>query len=185
MKSKGFWRWCVIICKSVFLDFVHRLYFNKITTFLKLDLLPSSGKKGRTETLAAGKTWTSLRLAQPGAQQLGLLSFTFYLKTEVNPASETLQFYWNIDNGQSPKKHFHSLCIVIHIKKYTGLIKDKKCIKIKLHCNLSSHTYVHIVKHTQHYICWPMTYQTTFYFVVRLKITAISRYFFTLRIVRL
>jgi hypothetical protein len=27
-----------------FLDFVHRLYFNKITTFWKLDLLPSSGK---------------------------------------------------------------------------------------------------------------------------------------------
>jgi hypothetical protein len=32
---------------------VHRLYFNKITTFRKLDLVPSSGKKG-------------LRLAQPG-----------------------------------------------------------------------------------------------------------------------
>jgi hypothetical protein len=43
------------ICKSVFLDFVHRLYFNKITKFWKLDLLlPSSGKKGRTETLAVG-----------------------------------------------------------------------------------------------------------------------------------
>jgi hypothetical protein len=27
------------------LDFVHRLYFNKIITFRKLDLLPSSGKK--------------------------------------------------------------------------------------------------------------------------------------------
>jgi hypothetical protein len=33
------------VCKSGFLDFVHRLYFNKITTFRKLDLLPSSGKK--------------------------------------------------------------------------------------------------------------------------------------------
>jgi hypothetical protein len=32
-------------CKSGFLDFVYRLYFNKITTFRKLDLLPSSGKK--------------------------------------------------------------------------------------------------------------------------------------------
>jgi hypothetical protein len=31
--------------KAVFLDFVHHLYFNKITTFRKLDLLPSSGKK--------------------------------------------------------------------------------------------------------------------------------------------
>jgi hypothetical protein len=30
LKSKGFWRWRVIICKSCFLDFVHRLYFNKI-----------------------------------------------------------------------------------------------------------------------------------------------------------
>jgi hypothetical protein len=34
-----------VICKSCFLDLVHRLYFNKITTFRKLDLLPSSGKK--------------------------------------------------------------------------------------------------------------------------------------------
>jgi hypothetical protein len=42
------------ICKSNFLDFVHRLYFNKVTTFRKLDLLPSSGKKGRTKTLAVG-----------------------------------------------------------------------------------------------------------------------------------
>jgi hypothetical protein len=47
LKSEGFWRWCVVICKSCFLDFVHRLYFNKITTFRKLDLLPSSGKKER------------------------------------------------------------------------------------------------------------------------------------------
>jgi hypothetical protein len=28
-----------------FLDFVHRLFFYKITTFRKLDILPSSGKK--------------------------------------------------------------------------------------------------------------------------------------------
>jgi hypothetical protein len=41
-------------CKSGILDFVHRLYFNKIITFRKLDLLPSSGKKGRTETLPVG-----------------------------------------------------------------------------------------------------------------------------------
>jgi hypothetical protein len=34
----------VVIFKSDFLDFVHCLYFNKIT-FRKLDLLPSSGKK--------------------------------------------------------------------------------------------------------------------------------------------
>jgi hypothetical protein len=38
---------------KVFLDFVDRLYFNKIK-LRKLDLLPSSGKKGRTETLAVG-----------------------------------------------------------------------------------------------------------------------------------
>jgi hypothetical protein len=35
------------------MDFVHRLYFNKIT-FRKLDLLQSSGKNGRTKTLAVG-----------------------------------------------------------------------------------------------------------------------------------
>jgi hypothetical protein len=44
LKSKGFWRWCIIICKRGFLDFVHRLHFSNIT-FRKLDLLPSSGKK--------------------------------------------------------------------------------------------------------------------------------------------
>jgi hypothetical protein len=32
-------------CKIVFLGFIHLPYFNKITTFQKLDLLPSSGKK--------------------------------------------------------------------------------------------------------------------------------------------
>jgi hypothetical protein len=32
-------------CQSGFLDFVHRLYVNRIATFRKLDLLPSSGKK--------------------------------------------------------------------------------------------------------------------------------------------
>jgi hypothetical protein len=47
------------------LDFVHGLYFNKITTFLKLDLLPSSGRKGRTKNLAVGPG-PGLRLAQPG-----------------------------------------------------------------------------------------------------------------------
>jgi hypothetical protein len=45
----------LLICKSAFfLDFVRCLYFNKTATFRKLDLLPSSGKKGRTETLAVG-----------------------------------------------------------------------------------------------------------------------------------
>jgi hypothetical protein len=54
--------WKFIICKSGLLDFVHCLYFNKITTFRKLDLLPSSGEKGRTETLAVGSPgWASLR----------------------------------------------------------------------------------------------------------------------------
>jgi hypothetical protein len=92
MKSKGFWRWCVIICKSCFLYFVHRLYFNKNTTFRKLDLLPSSGKNGRTETLA-----------EPGGPTASVLSFLFYLKKEKDPASETY-FYWNINDGQSLKK---------------------------------------------------------------------------------
>jgi hypothetical protein len=49
MKSKGLWRWCVIICKTGFLDIVHLFFLNKITTFRKLDLLPPG-----------------LRLAQPG-----------------------------------------------------------------------------------------------------------------------
>jgi hypothetical protein len=72
------------------LDFVHHLYFNKITTFRKLDLLPSSGKKkGRTETL------DSCNIEEPGA-----------IKTEEDSASE-MQFCINIDSGQSPRKHFY------------------------------------------------------------------------------
>jgi hypothetical protein len=47
-----------LICKTGFLDFVHHLYLNKITAFQKLDLLPSSGKNGRT--------CPGLMLAQPG-----------------------------------------------------------------------------------------------------------------------
>jgi hypothetical protein len=53
-------------CKSVFLDFIHRLYFNKITTFRKLDLLPSSDKKGRAKTLAVGS---------PGSARVFVLPF--------------------------------------------------------------------------------------------------------------
>jgi hypothetical protein len=43
--SKGFWRWCVTLITTRFLDFVHRPDFQKQenTTFRKLDLFPSSG----------------------------------------------------------------------------------------------------------------------------------------------
>jgi hypothetical protein len=70
------------ICKTVFLDFVHRLYFNKISTSRKLDLLPSSGKKERRDILAVGPPGWELN---QGAQQLGFLSSSpiFYLKTEA------------------------------------------------------------------------------------------------------
>jgi hypothetical protein len=78
------------LCKSCFLDFVHHLYCNKnlkFTPFRKLDLLPSSGKKDRTETLAVespGRTSLSpgLRLAQPGdstARVSGLSVLQFFL----------------------------------------------------------------------------------------------------------
>jgi hypothetical protein len=59
MKSKGFWRWCVTICNSCFLDIAHRLYFNKITMFWKLDLLPSSGKKGEDRNPSCWAPWLS------------------------------------------------------------------------------------------------------------------------------
>jgi hypothetical protein len=59
MKSKVFWGRSVIICKSVFLDIVHRLYFNKITTFRKLDLLPSSGKKRKDRNPTCWAPWLS------------------------------------------------------------------------------------------------------------------------------
>jgi hypothetical protein len=44
---EGFWRWCVIICKIVLLEFVHRQNFNviKLERFGSWILLPSSGKK--------------------------------------------------------------------------------------------------------------------------------------------
>jgi hypothetical protein len=65
-----------MFCKSgFFLYFVHRLYFNKTTTFRKLDLLPSSGP--------------GLRLAQPGDPTARFPVLPFYLKTEEDPASET------------------------------------------------------------------------------------------------
>jgi hypothetical protein len=40
----------IINCKSCSLGFAHPLYFNKMTTFRKLDILPSSGKKEGQKT---------------------------------------------------------------------------------------------------------------------------------------
>jgi hypothetical protein len=70
-KTEVFRRWCIIACRII----------NKITTFWNLDLLSSSGK--RRETLAVGPPgFASLTPAQIGDP--------FYLKTEEDPASETL-----------------------------------------------------------------------------------------------
>jgi hypothetical protein len=49
----------ILICNRVFLDIVHCLYFNKITTFRKLDLLPSSGKKGQDRNPSCWAPWLS------------------------------------------------------------------------------------------------------------------------------
>jgi hypothetical protein len=93
------------------LDLVHRVYFNKITTFWKLDLLPSSGKKERTKILTVGPPGSvasdspGLRLAQPGCPTAGI-SVLSYLKTEEDPASETY-IYRNINDGQGPKTVLH------------------------------------------------------------------------------
>jgi hypothetical protein len=48
INSKGFWRWRVTLITTGFLDFVHRpeFYKQENTTFRKLDLFPSSGKRG-------------------------------------------------------------------------------------------------------------------------------------------
>jgi hypothetical protein len=73
----------VMKCKSCFLDFVHRLCFNEIAMFRKLDLLLSSGRKeGQNPDLSPG-----LRLAQPGGPTASVLPL--YLKTEEDPVSET------------------------------------------------------------------------------------------------
>jgi hypothetical protein len=44
----GFWRWCVTLITTGFLDLVHRpeFYKQENTTFRKLDLFPSSGEGG-------------------------------------------------------------------------------------------------------------------------------------------
>jgi hypothetical protein len=47
------------VSESGFLDFVHRLYFNEITTFWKLDLLLSSGKKGEDRNPSCWAPWLS------------------------------------------------------------------------------------------------------------------------------
>jgi hypothetical protein len=69
------------ICKSCFLDFVHRLYFNKITTFRKLDLRPSSGKKEGQKPQLLGPLvelapdLDSFNIDEPGAINGGQQSF--------------------------------------------------------------------------------------------------------------
>jgi hypothetical protein len=65
----------------VFFYFIHRLYFNKITMFRKLDLLLSSGKKGRTETLAVGPP--GLASLRPGpVLRLILLKYRWWTKSK-------------------------------------------------------------------------------------------------------
>jgi hypothetical protein len=54
------------------------------TTFRKLDLFPSSGKK------EGQKPGPGLRLAQPGGPTAKVSVLPFYLKTEEDPVSETL-----------------------------------------------------------------------------------------------
>jgi hypothetical protein len=94
-KSEDFWRWCVIICKTVLLGFVHRLNYKiiKLQRFGSWILLPSSGKKWgkRTESLSVGLPgWASLRLG-PCLQLPGRCLFI------------TLLFY-DLDDWQSPKE---------------------------------------------------------------------------------
>jgi hypothetical protein len=53
IKFKKFWRWCITLSMTEFLDFIHRLEFEILenTTFRKLDLFPSSGEGGKTPTV--------------------------------------------------------------------------------------------------------------------------------------
>jgi hypothetical protein len=46
-----------------------------------------------------------MRLAQPGGPTARAFVLPFYLNTEEDPASET--FFFNIDDGQSPKNRFY------------------------------------------------------------------------------
>jgi hypothetical protein len=77
-KSTGFWRWCVIICNSVFFYFVHRLYFIKFLRFGSWIFFRLQVKKKgeRSETLAVGPPgWASLR---PRPQSWGFCSSSFF-----------------------------------------------------------------------------------------------------------
>jgi hypothetical protein len=148
MESKGFWRWCVIICKSGFLDFVCRPYFNKICNVSETGSSSVFRLKGRRETLAvAPRGWASLRpgwaslrpgwaslrpvelvsdlvelvsdLVEPvsdlaqGAQQLGFLFFLLTWRRKNIQLPKRCKFYWNIDDGQSPKNGFYRFTVLI------------------------------------------------------------------------
>jgi hypothetical protein len=74
INSKGFWRWCVTLITTGFLDFVHRpeFYNQENTTFRKLDLFPSSGEGGGAptllgtlQTLLANPVWIFLPFGSP------------------------------------------------------------------------------------------------------------------------
>jgi hypothetical protein len=71
----------MVLYNMFFFYFVLSLYFSKIITFRKLDLLLSSGKKERQEPKLLGPLveLASLRTGGP----------TAYLKAEEDPASET------------------------------------------------------------------------------------------------
>jgi hypothetical protein len=82
-----------LICKNGCLDFAHRLsqrFGSWIFFRLKIK------RKNINPTC-----WS------PGWARVYVLPFN--LKTEEDPASETLWFYWNTDDGQSPENRFYRL----------------------------------------------------------------------------
>jgi hypothetical protein len=82
--------------------------FSLKTTFQKLALLPSSGKKERGEGMAP-TLWGPLE--RVSLDHWTTLSPLFYLKTEAKPASETLFFLKKktFDDGYRTKTRFFEM----------------------------------------------------------------------------
>jgi hypothetical protein len=103
------------------LDFVHRLNYKiiKLQRFGSWILLPSSGKKGGREQ----KAYLLGTLIEPASLRLDRLSVLFplfYLKTEAESSFRNVVFlyFYNLDDGQSPKEQFYILLHLLPISSF-------------------------------------------------------------------
>jgi hypothetical protein len=101
MKSEGFWQWCVIICKIVFLDFVHHLNYRSRSE--------ASLTRGPTDRFCFS------------------LSFSFLFPPEYRSRillPKRCGFIYNLDDGRSPREEFYSLFPYLCTKCIVGWLTD-------------------------------------------------------------